>query len=82
MRWDAVSRTNSFFISISFELTTQPSARLAWAEMYLLVAALVRRFDLTIEGATASDFELERDNFAIGTKAGCNLMARVTSRVD
>ncbi len=50
--------------------------------MYLLVAALVRRFDLTIEGATASDFELERDNFAIGTKAGCNLMARVTSRVD
>ncbi|KAI0120912.1 cytochrome P450 [Hypoxylon sp. NC0597] len=49
---------------------------LAWAEMYLLLSALVQRFDFTIKGATASDFELERDNFGIGTKAGCNLIAR------
>ncbi|KAI7782399.1 cytochrome P450 [Diaporthe eres] len=51
---------------------------LAWAEMYQLLAALVQRFDFTIKDATAGDFELQKDNFAIGTKAGCNLMAHVT----
>ncbi|EFY97821.2 Cytochrome P450 CYP5336A1 [Metarhizium robertsii ARSEF 23] len=50
---------------------------LAWAEMYLVLAALVQRFSFTIEGVAASDFELDKDNFGIGTKAGCNLMARV-----
>ncbi|KAI1411477.1 cytochrome P450 [Hypoxylon sp. FL1857] len=52
---------------------------LAWAEMYLLLATIVQKFDFTIEGATASDFELERDNFGIGTKAVCNLVAHVTT---
>ncbi|XXH01450.1 hypothetical protein Hte_007810 [Hypoxylon texense] len=52
---------------------------LAWAEMYLVLAALVRNFNFAIEGATASDFEMESDNFGIGTKAGCNLMAHVTA---
>lgn len=51
---------------------------LAWAEMYLLLATLVQRFSFKIEGATATDFELECDNFGIGTKAGCNLMAIAT----
>ncbi|KAI1141301.1 cytochrome P450 [Hypoxylon sp. FL0543] len=51
---------------------------LAWAEMYLLLAAIVQKFDFKIVGAVASDFELERDNFGIGTKAGCNMMAHVT----
>ena len=46
--------------------------------MYLLLAALVQGFTFTIEGATAGDFELEKDNFGIGTKAACNLMARAT----
>jgi hypothetical protein len=46
--------------------------------MYLLLTALVQSFTFTIKGATASDFELERDNFGIGTKAGCNLMVHVT----
>ncbi|KAI1129410.1 cytochrome P450 [Nemania abortiva] len=49
---------------------------LAWAEMYLLVNALVRNFDFTFKDATADDFLFERDNFGIGTKAGCNLFAR------
>ncbi|KAF2821517.1 trichodiene oxygenase [Ophiobolus disseminans] len=53
---------------------------LAWAEMYLLLAALVRKFDFDVEGAVAGDFELERDNFAIETKAGVNLKARVAVR--
>ncbi|KAL9622226.1 MAG: hypothetical protein Q9160_003409 [Pyrenula sp. 1 TL-2023] len=51
---------------------------LAWAETYLLLAALIQRFTFTIKNATARDFELERDNFGIGTRAGCNLMATVT----
>ncbi|KAF2269980.1 cytochrome P450 [Lojkania enalia] len=51
---------------------------LAWAEMYLLLTALVQHFTFTIKGTTAGDFELEKDNFGIGTKAGCNLMAQVT----
>ncbi|KAF1978804.1 cytochrome P450 [Bimuria novae-zelandiae CBS 107.79] len=47
---------------------------LVWAEMYLLIAAIVPKFRFNIEGAKASDFELESDNFSIGTKAGCNLV--------
>lgn len=50
---------------------------LAWAEMYLVLAALVQRFNFEIEGATAADFEFSMDNFGIGTKAGCNLFAHV-----
>ncbi|KAK8054878.1 cytochrome p450 domain-containing protein [Apiospora rasikravindrae] len=49
---------------------------LAWAEMYLVLVTLVRQFDFTVEG-TAEDFECETDNFAIGTRAGPNLYARV-----
>lgn len=44
--------------------------------MYLVLAALVQRFDFTFEGVKAADFEFERDNFGIGTKAGCKLFAR------
>ncbi|KAK4213379.1 cytochrome P450 [Rhypophila decipiens] len=53
---------------------------LAWAEMYLVVATLVNEFDFTIEGAKAEDFQFVMDNFGIGTKAGCNLMATPTVR--
>ncbi|KAI1174479.1 trichodiene oxygenase [Nemania sp. FL0916] len=53
---------------------------LAWAEMYLLLSSLVQAFDFTFEKAQPSDFELEKDNFGIGTKAKCHLLARVTPR--
>lgn len=53
------------------------SNSLAWAEMYMLLAALVENFDFTMRDVTASDFELEKDDFGIGTKAGHNLMAHV-----
>ncbi|KAK8087643.1 hypothetical protein PG997_002604 [Apiospora hydei] len=52
---------------------------LAWAEMYLILAKLIPQFDFAIVGATASDLEMERDNFGVGSKAGCNLNARVTT---
>ncbi|KAI0394396.1 trichodiene oxygenase [Xylariaceae sp. FL0594] len=48
---------------------------LAWAEMYLLLSALVQRFNFTFKDCTGADFMFERDNFNIGTKAGCNLVA-------
>jgi hypothetical protein len=46
--------------------------------MYLVLAALAQQFMLDPKDATAIDFEMERDNFGIGTRAGCNLMAHVT----
>lgn len=62
------------------DLKYNPS--LAWAEMYLLIADLVRNFNFTVKDATAGDFALDMDNFGIGTKAGCNLMVFVTSHED
>lgn len=50
---------------------------MAWAELYLVLAALIAQFTFTIKDATASDFEMVSDDFAIGTKAGCHLMAHV-----
>lgn len=50
--------------------------------MYLVIANLVRKFNFTIKNVTAVDFELDTDNFGIGTKAGCNLAAFVTSYDD
>jgi hypothetical protein len=46
--------------------------------MYLLLPFLVHEFNTTIERATAADFEMDLDNFAIGTKTGCNLIAQAT----
>ncbi|KAK4233754.1 hypothetical protein C8A03DRAFT_47769 [Achaetomium macrosporum] len=51
---------------------------LAWAEMYLVIVALVQRFSFRFEGVTAADFEFQMDNFGIGTKAGCNLLAKAS----
>jgi hypothetical protein len=48
----------------------------------MLLAVLVQRFGFQVEDAVEEDFEFETDNFAIGTRAGCNLMVRVSSRAD
>jgi len=40
---------------------------LAWAEMYMVIAALAQRFDFQFEGAKAEDFECSSDQFIIGT---------------
>lgn len=42
--------------------------RLAWAEIYLVTAALVHHFDFKFQGASPSDFECDSDQFSIGTR--------------
>lgn len=53
---------------------------LAWAEMYIVLAALAQRFDFRFEGAKAEDFECTSDQFAIGTTGKGTLDATVTVR--
>lgn len=53
---------------------------LAWAELYLLLAGLVDRFDFDYINAQAEDFECNSDQFAIGTKGKGVLKATVTVR--
>ncbi|XDG05685.1 hypothetical protein ABKA04_005300 [Annulohypoxylon sp. FPYF3050] len=50
---------------------------LAWAEMYLVLAALVQRFDFQFEDSKAEDFECESDQFTIGTKGKGLLKAHI-----
>jgi hypothetical protein len=50
--------------------------------MYMLLAALVQDFEFEVKDAVIEDFELETDNVAIGTRAGCGLMVRVRNRND
>ncbi|KAF7336640.1 Cytochrome P450 [Mycena venus] len=52
---------------------------LAWAEMYLVVAALVQRFNFEFEDVTAEDFECVSDQFVIGTRGQSILRALVTA---
>ncbi|KAM5430386.1 hypothetical protein McanMca71_005682 [Microsporum canis] len=71
-------KTTSTFAPFSRGTRTCLGMHLAWAEMYLLLAALVQEFNFTIKDATACDFELDKDNFGIGVRVTCNLMAHVT----
>jgi len=50
---------------------------LAWAEMYIAMADLVRHFDFVFPEATADDFLPSRDQFTIGTKGNGHLIAKV-----
>lgn len=51
---------------------------LAWAEMYIVLAALVQRFAFQFEGTSSKDFECESDQFIIETSGNGNLPAFVT----
>ncbi|KAI1276338.1 trichodiene oxygenase [Xylaria sp. FL0933] len=53
---------------------------LAWAELYIVVATLVQRFDFTFPSATAEDFVCDSDQFLIQTKAKGHLYAIPTLR--
>ncbi|KUJ18476.1 cytochrome P450 [Mollisia scopiformis] len=51
---------------------------LAWAEMYLVLPALVQQFNFQFDGTIAEDFVCESDQFIIGTKGKGSLKAFVT----
>jgi hypothetical protein len=51
---------------------------LAWAEMYIVLAALFQRFDFQSDGVSPKDFECQSDQFIIGTRENGNLSASVT----
>ncbi|ROV86771.1 hypothetical protein VSDG_10203 [Cytospora chrysosperma] len=51
---------------------------LAWAEMYIVVARLVQRFDLQLQGAGPKDVECVSDQFIIGTADPSGIRAIVT----
>ncbi|KAK0712207.1 cytochrome P450 [Apiosordaria backusii] len=54
---------------------------LAWAEMYMVVAALVRGFEFDFQGLTLDDhFKVMSDQFIISTKGKAVLEARVSTR--
>lgn len=53
---------------------------LAWAEMYLVMAALVQKFDFDFRGLTADHFEVMSDQFIINTKGKAVLEALVSLR--
>ena len=47
--------------------------------MYMVLAALVQRFDFQFEGAKAEDFECTSDQFIIGTSGKGVIKATVTA---
>ncbi|KAI0146123.1 trichodiene oxygenase [Xylariaceae sp. FL1272] len=53
---------------------------LAWADMYLLVAALVDRFNFEMKNVSAEDLVCDSDQFAVGTKSRGVLNANVSIR--
>ncbi|KAK4209717.1 putative cytochrome P450 E-class, group I [Rhypophila decipiens] len=55
---------------------------LAWAEVYLVMAALLQKFDFDFEGLTHEDhFEVMSDQFIISTKGKAVLQACVSHRM-
>jgi Cu/Ag efflux pump CusA len=59
----AISRWNEAYYNVVLY------SSLTWAEMYRLLAALVREFDYEVQDAVTEDIELETDDFATGTSA-------------
>ncbi|KAK8084067.1 cytochrome P450 [Apiospora saccharicola] len=81
-RWlgsEGVAADSKFYAPFSRGTRMCLGMHFSWAQMYLILAVLVKEFDFTVKG-TAEDFEAKMDNFAIGTDAGPNLLAFVTAR--
>ena len=51
---------------------------LAWAELYIVMARIVQRFDFRFDGAGLKDVKPDSDQFIIGTKDGSGIKAFVT----
>lgn len=48
--------------------------------MYLVVATIAQCFDFKLQGVEAVDFEMESDQFIIGTKGESMMKAHVVPR--
>lgn len=59
-------------------VTNSLTISLAWAEMYLVLAALVQRFNFEFKNINEKDFECDSDQFIIGTPSKGVLNALVT----
>lgn len=53
---------------------------LAWAEMFIVVAALVQRFDFELIGAGRKDVDYASDQFIVGTEDKTGIKAIVKRR--
>ncbi|CAI6227143.1 unnamed protein product [Periconia digitata] len=51
---------------------------LAWADLYISLAALATRFDFEFQNTQSSDFKVLRDDFVVGTKCGSTLTCHVS----
>ncbi|KAK5626632.1 hypothetical protein RRF57_002347 [Xylaria bambusicola] len=77
-RWiDAKSRKRSEAAFVPFSKGSRVclGMHLAWAELYIVVAALARRFDFEFPSATAEDFVCDSDQFLIQTRSKGHLYA-------
>jgi hypothetical protein len=54
--------------------------RLAWAELYMVIAAVVQKFDFEFDGAGPKDVVCASDRFIIGTADSTGIKAYVTER--
>ncbi|PHH81612.1 hypothetical protein CDD82_362 [Ophiocordyceps australis] len=79
-RWDMPGRRrlNATFAPFSKGTRICLGMHLAWAELYITLAAIVQRFNFDFQGVQATDFEMESDEFIIGTRAKTPFEGHVT----
>lgn len=66
--------------AVAQKLLLTSSSSLAWAEMYIVISALVQRFDFKFDGAGPKDVIAHCDEFIIGTQDRSGIKAFVTKR--
>ncbi|KAJ8131880.1 hypothetical protein O1611_g1741 [Lasiodiplodia mahajangana] len=82
-RWmdvESKRRSEKGFLPFSKGARVCLGMHLAWAELYLVVATLVQRFDFEFPNASAEDFVCDSDQFLIRTKGRGHLYAIPTIR--
>ncbi|KAK3936660.1 cytochrome P450 [Diplogelasinospora grovesii] len=82
-RWmdaDVRKKADKTFAPFSRGTRNCGGMQLAWAELYLGIAALVQKFDFTFDGAGPKDVICASDRFIIGTEDSSGIKAYVTER--
>ncbi|KAI0401638.1 trichodiene oxygenase [Xylaria palmicola] len=77
-RWidhDSKKRSEKAFAPFSKGSRVCLGMHLAWAELYIVVATLIQRFDFEFHNATPEDFLCDSDQFLIRTKSRGRLYA-------